>query len=159
VAPCPVVMVVMSTGCGFRSGPTAQRGGAGHRSVHQHLLLRRSHWCPLAPLQVASVGKTEEQLKEEGVDYKVGKFSFMANSRARTVDTADGMVKFLTDAKTDKVRAQHASGVAANLSFCLPAGANACMDLPAAGAFCATRWDMQLPDRCDCSRPMTLLCN
>lgn len=49
------------------------------------------------------MGKTEEQLKEEGVDYKVGKFSFMANSRARTVDTADGMVKFLSDAKTDKV--------------------------------------------------------
>lgn len=73
-------------------------------------------------MQVASVGKTEEQLKEEGVDYKVGKFSFMANSRARTVDTADGMVKFLTDAKTDKVRAQHASGVAANLSSWLPAG-------------------------------------
>lgn len=37
------------------------------------------------------------------MDYKVGKFSFMANSRARTVDTADGMVKFLSDAKTDKV--------------------------------------------------------
>lgn len=61
----------------------------------------------IAISQVASVGKTEEQLKEEGVDYKVGKFSFMANSRARTVDTADGMVKFLTDAKTDKVYHTH----------------------------------------------------
>jgi dihydrolipoamide dehydrogenase len=60
--------------------------------------------------EVASVGKTEEQLKEEGVDYKVGKFSFMANSRARTVDTADGMVKFLTDAKTDKILGAHIMG-------------------------------------------------
>lgn len=49
------------------------------------------------------MGKTEEQVKEEGVDYKIGKFSFMANSRARTVDTAEGLVKFITDAKTDKV--------------------------------------------------------
>ena len=51
------------------------------------------------------MGKTEEELKAEGVDYKVGKFSFMANSRARTVDTAEGLVKFISDAKTDKVLA------------------------------------------------------
>lgn len=53
------------------------------------------------------MGKTEEQLKEEGVDYKVGKFSFMANSRARTVDTAEGLVKFITDATTDKASPPH----------------------------------------------------
>ena len=80
-------------------------------------------------MQVASVGKTEEQLKEEGVDYKVGKFSFMANSRARTVDTADGMVKFLTDAKTDKVRAQHASGSCCQSELVPAFGTLACMDL------------------------------
>mmetsp|Transcript_20585 Transcript_20585/g.61978 ORF Transcript_20585/g.61978 Transcript_20585/m.61978 type:complete len:505 (+) Transcript_20585:36-1550(+) len=60
--------------------------------------------------EVASVGKTEEQVKEEGVDYKIGKFSFMANSRARTVDTAEGLVKFITDAKTDKILGCHIMG-------------------------------------------------
>lgn len=60
--------------------------------------------------EVASVGKTEEQVKEEGIDYKIGKFSFMANSRARTVDTAEGMVKFITDAKTDKILGCHIMG-------------------------------------------------
>jgi dihydrolipoyl dehydrogenase len=47
--------------------------------------------------EVANVGKTEEQLKEAGIKYKVGKFSMMANSRARTNDDADGMVKVLID--------------------------------------------------------------
>ena len=42
------------------------------------------------------MGKTEEEVKAEGVDYKVGKFAFMANSRARTVDDAEGMVKFVS---------------------------------------------------------------
>ncbi|KAL4433593.1 hypothetical protein ABPG75_000034 [Micractinium tetrahymenae] len=53
--------------------------------------------------EVASVGKTEEQVKAEGISYKVGKFSFMANSRARSVDDTEGMVKFIADAKTDKI--------------------------------------------------------
>lgn len=43
--------------------------------------------------EVASVGKTEEQLKEANIDYKVGKFPFMANSRARTVQDTEGLVK------------------------------------------------------------------
>ncbi|MEO3428147.1 dihydrolipoyl dehydrogenase [Pelagibius sp. CAU 1746] len=60
--------------------------------------------------EVAGVGKTEEQLKEAGIDYKVGKFSFMANSRARAVGDTDGVVKVLADKRTDKVLGVHIVG-------------------------------------------------
>jgi dihydrolipoamide dehydrogenase len=63
--------------------------------------------------EVASVGKTEEQLKESGVDYKVGKFPFAANSRAKTNHETDGFVKVLADAKTDRVLGCHIVGVGA----------------------------------------------
>lgn len=60
--------------------------------------------------EVACVGKTEEQLKEEGVKYNVGKFPFMANSRARTVDDADGLVKIISDKETDRILGIHIIG-------------------------------------------------
>jgi dihydrolipoamide dehydrogenase len=60
--------------------------------------------------EVAAVGKTEEQLREAGVSYKVGKFPFSANSRARCNDFTDGMVKILADAKTDRVLGGHIIG-------------------------------------------------
>ena len=60
--------------------------------------------------EVAGVGQTEEQLKEAGVDYKAGKFAFMANSRARATGDTDGVVKILADAKTDKVLGVHIVG-------------------------------------------------
>ncbi len=60
--------------------------------------------------EVATVGKTEEALKEAGIDYKVGKFPFTANSRARANDTTDGFVKILADAKTDAVLGAHIIG-------------------------------------------------
>ncbi len=60
--------------------------------------------------EVASIGKTEEQLKEENVKYKIGKFSFMANSRAKAIDDAEGFVKILADEKTDKVLGAHLIG-------------------------------------------------
>ncbi len=60
--------------------------------------------------EVAGVGKTEEQLKEDGVDYKVGKFPFSANSRARCTGETDGVVKILADARTDKVLGCHIVG-------------------------------------------------
>ena len=60
--------------------------------------------------EVASVGKTEEQLKEAGVEYKVGKFPFMANGRARAMNATDGFVKLLADAKTDRVLGCHIVG-------------------------------------------------
>jgi dihydrolipoamide dehydrogenase len=60
--------------------------------------------------EVASVGKTEEQLKEAGTAYKVGKFPFMANGRARSMGATDGFVKILADAKTDRVLGVHILG-------------------------------------------------
>ena len=60
--------------------------------------------------EVATVGKTEEQLKEEKIDYKIGKFSFMANSRAKAIDDTEGFIKILADAKTDKVLGAHLIG-------------------------------------------------
>jgi len=60
--------------------------------------------------EVASVGKTEQALKEEGVKYNVGKFPFMANSRARTNNDAEGLVKFLSDAETDRILGIHIVG-------------------------------------------------
>ncbi len=63
--------------------------------------------------EVANVGKTEEQLKAEGVAYKTGKFPFSANGRARANGDIDGFVKILADAKTDRVLGCHIIGPAA----------------------------------------------
>lgn len=60
--------------------------------------------------EIASVGKTEEALKEQGVSYKVGKFPFSANSRARATGDTDGLVKILADAETDRVLGVHILG-------------------------------------------------
>jgi len=60
--------------------------------------------------EVASVGKTEEQLITNKSNYKVGKFPFMANSRAKAIDEPEGFVKILADAKTDKVLGVHIIG-------------------------------------------------
>jgi dihydrolipoamide dehydrogenase len=60
--------------------------------------------------EVATVGKTEEQLKEENRSYRVGKFPFMANSRAKVNNETDGFVKILADSKTDKVLGVHIIG-------------------------------------------------
>ncbi|MFM9861077.1 dihydrolipoyl dehydrogenase [Pseudoxanthobacter sp. M-2] len=63
--------------------------------------------------EVAAVGKTEEELKEAGVAYKVGKFPFLANGRAKVNRTTDGFVKVLADAKTDRVLGVHIIGPSA----------------------------------------------
>ena len=60
--------------------------------------------------EVATVGKTEEQLKEEKKSYKVGKFPFLANSRAKVNNETDGFVKILADSETDKVLGVHIIG-------------------------------------------------
>ena len=60
--------------------------------------------------EVATVGKTEEQLKNENQSYKVGKFPFLANSRAKVNNETDGFVKILADSKTDKVLGVHIIG-------------------------------------------------
>jgi dihydrolipoamide dehydrogenase len=60
--------------------------------------------------EVASVGATEEQLKAQGVAYKVGKFPFTANGRARAMGDTDGFVKILADAATDRLLGAHIIG-------------------------------------------------
>jgi dihydrolipoamide dehydrogenase len=60
--------------------------------------------------EVASVGKTEEELKEAGVQYRVGKFPFTANGRAKVNKQTDGFVKILADAQTDRVLGAHIIG-------------------------------------------------
>ncbi|MEX2450961.1 MAG: dihydrolipoyl dehydrogenase [Rhodospirillales bacterium] len=60
--------------------------------------------------EVASVGKTEEHLKEAGIDYKIGKFPFSANARARANNDTEGFVKVLADAKTDRILGVHIIG-------------------------------------------------
>ena len=60
--------------------------------------------------EVATVGRTEEELKKEGVAYKVGKFSFMGNGRAKANFAADGFVKILADAATDRILGAHVIG-------------------------------------------------
>ena len=63
--------------------------------------------------EVANVGKTEEQLKEEGRAYKVGKFPFMGNARAKAVFQAEGFVKLIADKDTDRILGCHIIGPAA----------------------------------------------
>ena len=60
--------------------------------------------------EVAAVGKTEEDLKNLKINYKVGKFPFLANSRAKVNNESEGFVKILADAKTDKVLGVHIIG-------------------------------------------------
>ena len=60
--------------------------------------------------EVASVGKTEQQLIKENIKYKTGKFPFMANSRAKVIDETEGFVKILAEEKTDKVLGVHVIG-------------------------------------------------
>ncbi len=60
--------------------------------------------------EVSSVGKTEEELKSEGRDYKVGKFSFMGNGRAKANFAGDGFVKILADKTTDRILGAHIIG-------------------------------------------------
>ncbi|XP_013789201.2 dihydrolipoyl dehydrogenase, mitochondrial-like [Limulus polyphemus] len=63
--------------------------------------------------EVAWVGKSEEELKEKGVDVKVGKFPFLANSRAKTIADTDGLVKIIGDKVTDRILGAHIIGAGA----------------------------------------------
>jgi dihydrolipoamide dehydrogenase len=80
--------------------------------------------------EVASVGETEDQLKARGVAYKVGKFPFTANGRARAMGDMDGFVKILADKATDKVLGAHIIGpdagtLIAELALAMEFGASA----------------------------------
>ncbi|MBP7190495.1 MAG: dihydrolipoyl dehydrogenase, partial [Rickettsiaceae bacterium] len=60
--------------------------------------------------EVASVGASEEEVRKLGVSYKVGKFPFLANSRARTSSNSEGFVKILADSKNDRIIGAHIIG-------------------------------------------------
>jgi dihydrolipoamide dehydrogenase len=78
----------------------------GHGHIDYHTVPNVVYTHP----EIASVGSTEEQLKADGVDYKKGVFPFMANGRARANAEADGKVKILADAQTDRVLGVHIIG-------------------------------------------------
>ena len=63
--------------------------------------------------EIAEVGKTEEQLKEAGIPYRVGKFPFLANGRARALGETEGFVKLLAHAETDRLLGAHVLGARA----------------------------------------------
>ena len=71
-------------------------------------------WVIYTAPAIAWVGKTEQQLKAEGVEYRAGVFPFSANARARALGDTSGMVKFLADAKTDAVLGVHIIGAFAS---------------------------------------------
>ena len=60
--------------------------------------------------EMASVGIAEEQAKERKIDYRVGKFPFLANGRAKAMDETEGLVKIIADARTDRVLGVHIIG-------------------------------------------------
>jgi len=79
--------------------------------------------------EVASVGKTEQQLIKENIKYKIGKFPFVANSRAKVINEIDGFVKIIADYKTDKVLGvhmigPHAGDMIAEMSLAMEFGAS-----------------------------------
>jgi dihydrolipoamide dehydrogenase len=81
---------------------------------HGHVNFNTIPWVIYTSPEIAWVGKTEQQLKKEGVAYKAGTFPFMANGRARALGDTSGMVKFLADATTDEILGVHIVGPVAS---------------------------------------------
>jgi dihydrolipoamide dehydrogenase len=77
---------------------------------HGHVNFNTIPWVIYTSPEIAWVGKTEQQLKAEGVAYKAGQFPFLANGRARALGDTTGFVKFLADAKTDEILGVHIIG-------------------------------------------------
>ncbi|MDB5954238.1 dihydrolipoyl dehydrogenase [Ramlibacter sp.] len=77
---------------------------------HGHVDFNTIPWVIYTSPEIAWVGRTEQQLKADGVQYKAGTFPFMANGRARALGDTTGMVKFLADAKTDEILGVHIVG-------------------------------------------------
>jgi len=77
---------------------------------HGHVNFNTIPWVIYTSPEIAWVGRTEQQLKAEGVAYKAGTFPFLANGRARALGDTTGMVKFLADAKTDEILGVHIVG-------------------------------------------------
>jgi dihydrolipoamide dehydrogenase len=81
---------------------------------HPHVDFNTIPWVIYTTPEIAWVGKTERQLKAEGIAYRAGTFPFMANARARALGDTSGFVKFLADAKTDTVLGVHIIGAFAS---------------------------------------------
>ncbi|HZF18493.1 MAG TPA: dihydrolipoyl dehydrogenase [Burkholderiales bacterium] len=81
---------------------------------HPHVDFNTIPWVIYTTPEIAWVGKTEQQLKAEGVGYRAGTFPFMANARARALGDTSGLVKFLADAKTDEILGVHIIGAFAS---------------------------------------------
>ncbi|PIT72291.1 dihydrolipoyl dehydrogenase [Limnohabitans sp. JirII-29] len=77
---------------------------------HGHVNFNTIPWVIYTSPEIAWVGRTEQQLKADGVSYKAGTFPFLANGRARALGDTTGMVKFLADAKTDEILGVHIVG-------------------------------------------------
>lgn len=77
---------------------------------HGHVNFNTIPWVIYTSPEIAWVGRTEQQLKADGVQYKAGTFPFLANGRARALGDTTGMVKFLADAKTDEILGVHIVG-------------------------------------------------
>ncbi len=77
---------------------------------HGHVNFGTIPWVIYTSPEIAWVGRTEQQLKADGVAYKAGTFPFMANGRARALGDTTGMVKFLADAQTDEILGVHIVG-------------------------------------------------
>jgi dihydrolipoamide dehydrogenase len=77
---------------------------------HGHIDMNTIPWVIYTAPEIAWVGKTEQQLKAEGVQYRAGQFPFIASGRARALGETAGFVKMLADAKTDKILGVHIIG-------------------------------------------------
>jgi dihydrolipoamide dehydrogenase len=77
---------------------------------HGHVNFNTIPWVIYTSPEIAWVGRTEQQLKADGVAYKAGTFPFLANGRARALGDTTGMVKFLADAKSDEILGVHIVG-------------------------------------------------
>lgn len=103
----------------------------GHGKVHYEAIPAVVYTHP----ELASVGRTEEELQDEGIEYKTGQFPFRANGRARTLGDDAGAVKILADAKTDRLLGVHILG---------PRAGDMIAEAAAAMAFAASAEDLAL---------------
>ena len=77
---------------------------------HGHVDFNTIPWVIYTSPEIAWVGKTEQQLKQDGVAYRAGMFPFAANGRARALGDTTGFVKFVADAATDRILGMHIIG-------------------------------------------------
>src|SRR5216683_641563 len=108
-------------GDGVRGPMLAHKAEEEGAAVAERIAGQRPHvdfntipWVIYTAPEIAWVGKTEQQLKAEGIEYRAGTFPFSANARARALGDTSGMVKFLADAKTDAVLGVHIMGAFAS---------------------------------------------